>query len=86
MWIDATTTFIYTIAALYRLSFWPCCLPQKNIQPSGRAPRSLYTLYYAAIEESFCRAGVSRSLTLTMAISYGVDIGKYHLSVLFILQ
>ena len=88
MWVDAITTCIYTIAALYPAVLLAVLLVRRRHIPN--LPVALlaasYTLYYAAIE-IFLQGRRFTHWTLTdWLYQQGIYIGDYHFSALFILQ
>ncbi len=88
MWVDAITTCIYVIAALYPAVLLAVLLVRRrhvaNIPVALLA--ALYTLYYSAIE-LFLQGRRFTHWTLTDWLSQlGIDFDDYHFSALFILQ
>lgn len=88
MWVDAITTCIYTIAALYPAVLLTMLLGRRRHIPNLPVAllAAFYSLYYAAIEILLQGRRFTHSSLTDWLYQLGVDIGNYHFSALFILQ
>ncbi|HEX4772008.1 MAG TPA: PP2C family protein-serine/threonine phosphatase [Bryobacteraceae bacterium] len=88
MWVDAMTTVVYTVAALYPAVLLSVLLVRRQHIPNLPVAllAAFYTLYYAAIEIFLQGRRFTHSNLTDVLYELGVNIGSYHFTVLFILQ